>query len=66
MSTADAASEIPLLDSVQKKVVALGGQINDLTGPQLSKVSAQVRDRPLAMVLLALGIGAIGGYLLKR
>lgn len=45
---------------------ALSDQINDLAGPGLGRVTAQVRDPPLSVVLVALGIGLIGGYLLKR
>lgn len=66
MSIADSSPEIPLLDSAQKKLAALGDQINDLAAPQLGKVSARVRGQPLTMLLVALGLGVIGGYLLKR
>jgi ElaB/YqjD/DUF883 family membrane-anchored ribosome-binding protein len=61
-----AAPEVPTVDDLRKKLATLADQMNDLTGSGLGKVADQVRDRPLAVVLVALGIGLIGGYLLKR
>lgn len=66
MSIADSATEIPTTDDLRKKLSALAEQLNDLTGPGLGKAAAQLRDRPVAVALAALGIGLIGGYLLKR
>ena len=66
MSITDTAREVPILDGAQRKLAAAAGQMADLAGPELGKVSAQVRARPLATLLVALGLGAIAGYLLKR
>ena len=66
MITADTAPEVPTVDDVRKKLAMLGDEISDLTGSGLDKVAAQLRDRPLSVVLVALGVGLIGGYLLKR
>ena len=66
MSTADAVPELPNVDDLRKQLVALKDQINDLTGAELGKAAAQIRDRPLPAVLAVLAIGLIGGYLLKR
>ena len=59
-------AEVPTVDDIRKKLALLSEQINDLTGPGLSKAITQVRDRPLSAVLIALVIGLIGGYLVRR
>jgi hypothetical protein len=66
LSTANAALEVPTVDDLRKELKTLGDEFNKLTATGLGKVVAQVRDRPLSVVLFALGIGLIGGYLLKR
>jgi len=66
LSVADAAPEVPAVDDLRKKLTTLADQMSDLTGSGLGKVTAQLRDRPLSVVLVALGVGLIGGYLLKR
>lgn len=66
MTIADNTAEIPTADDLRKKLAALAGEIDALTRPGLGKAAAQLRDRPLAVALAALGIGLIGGYLLKR
>jgi ElaB/YqjD/DUF883 family membrane-anchored ribosome-binding protein len=66
MSNVDDNAQIPTLAELRKQVGAVRDQINELTGPSLGKVAAQVRDRPFSLALAALGIGLIGGYLLKR
>ena len=66
MNIADAAPEVPTMDDLRKKLETLGDEINNLTASGVGKVTAQLRDRPLSVVLVALGIGLIGGYLLKR
>ena len=66
MSIVNAAPEVPTMDELRKKLETLGDEINNLTASGLGRVTAQVRDRPLSVVLVALGIGLIGGYLLKR
>jgi ElaB/YqjD/DUF883 family membrane-anchored ribosome-binding protein len=66
LSSADGNAEIPILDELRKKLAILSDQISDLSGSGLDKVTAQTRDRPVSVILVALGIGLIGGYLLKR
>jgi hypothetical protein len=63
---ADTAPEVPTGDDIRKKLSALGDELNHLTGDGLGRVVGQVRDRPLSVILVALGIGLIVGYLLKR
>ena len=59
-AAAQSVANVPTVDDLRKKLATLGDQINDLTGSGLGKVVAQVRDRPLSVVLVALGIGLIG------
>jgi ElaB/YqjD/DUF883 family membrane-anchored ribosome-binding protein len=66
LSFADGTPEIPTLDELRKKLAVLSDQVRDLSGSGLDKTLAQMRGRPLSAVLVALGIGLIGGCLLKR
>ena len=66
MNIGEAGTEIPTLDDLRKKLAALNNEIGNLTGSQFNRVTAQMRDRPLSVILAVLGMGLIGGYLLKR
>jgi hypothetical protein len=66
LNFADGAPEIPTVDELRKKLAMLSDQISDVSDSGLEKAAAQVRDRPLFVVLAVLFIGLIGGYLLKR
>ncbi len=66
MNIADAAPDVPTMNDLRKKLETLGEEINGLTASGLGKVTTQLRDRPLSVVLVALGVGLLGGYLLKR
>jgi ElaB/YqjD/DUF883 family membrane-anchored ribosome-binding protein len=59
-------AEVPTVDDLRKKLAMRSEQVNDLTGLGLGKAITQVRDRPLSAVLIALVIGLIGGYLVRR
>jgi ElaB/YqjD/DUF883 family membrane-anchored ribosome-binding protein len=65
LSIPDEAQAGQTLEDLRKQLAALNEQINDLAGSGLGKATAQIRGRPLEAVLIALGIGLIGGYLLK-
>jgi ElaB/YqjD/DUF883 family membrane-anchored ribosome-binding protein len=66
LSVAGVVREVPSIDDLRKQLTALSDQRSELSGSGLSKATAHIRDRPVAVVLAALGIGLIGGYLLKR
>ncbi len=65
MSNADDAPEGPTLDDLRARLAALSAELCELSGSGLGKVTAQMRDRPLAAIRIALGVGVLGGYLLN-
>ena len=58
-------AEVPTVDDIRRNCAAQRAD-HDLSSSGLSKAITQVRDRPLSAVLIALVIGLIGGYLVRR
>lgn len=66
MNGTDEMAELPTAGDLRRQLTRLADEITNLSAPGLGKVTAKIRDQPVALALVALGIGVIGGYLLKR
>ena len=66
MTAQDYMSTGPTIEDLRKQLRELSDQINHLSGFGLDKATDQIRARPLEAVLIVLGVGLIGGYLMKR
>jgi hypothetical protein len=65
LNIAGATEKIPSVAEMRKQLRQLADQIDHVAGQSVGTVLAQARERPISLALVALGIGLLGGYLLK-
>lgn len=64
--TMASATVTELNKELNKQVNTLRQQLGDLQAAGINQIGGQVQSHPLASLLLAFGLGIVGGQLLRR
>jgi hypothetical protein len=65
LNIAGTTEKIPTVAEMRKQLRQLADQVDHAAGQGLGKAFTQARERPISLALVALGVGLLGGYLLK-
>ena len=65
LNIAGTTEKIPTVAEMRKQLRQLANQVDHAAGQGLGKAFTQARERPISLAVVALGVGLLGGYLLK-
>jgi hypothetical protein len=65
LNIAGTTEKIPTVAEMRKQLRQFANQVDHAAGQGLGKAFTRARERPISLALVALGVGLLGGYLLK-